>query len=262
MADPQHVPGTFSWFECGSSDAAASKSFYTRLFGWTAEDKPMAGDMGGHYTMFKLGGEDVAGLYELAGPMAGAPPCWATYVTVANVDETVSQAESLGGKAGAPAMDVPGVGRIAFVQDPTGAMIALFQPGEHRGAGTQGKMPGAFCWSELSTGDTATAGKFYSQLFDWSMKTDASATPYTEFQIGGKSVAGMMELTPRHGDIPPNWLPYVTVADCEASAARVTELGGKVVVPPTEVPEVGTFAVFCDPGGAALAIIQFADGPS
>ena len=71
-----------------------------------------------------------------------------------------------------------------------------------------------------------------------------------------------MALTPKHGDIPPNWLPYVTVADCEASAARVTELGGKVIVPPTDVPEVGKFAVFCDPGGAALAIIQFAEGAS
>jgi len=262
MADPQHAPGTFSWFECGSRNASASKSFYTQLFDWTAEDKPMPGDMGGHYTMFRLGGEDVAGLYELVGPMAEIPPHWATYVTVANVEEAVSKAESLGGKVGAPAMDVPGVGRIAFLQDPTGAMIALFQPGEHRGSGKQGKTPGAFCWSELSTKDTAAAGEFYSKLFDWTMKTDSSSTPYTEFQLGGKPIAGMMAPTPRHGDIPPNWLPYVTVAKCEASAAKVTELGGKVVVPPADVPEVGTFAVFSDPGGAALAIIQFAEGAS
>jgi predicted enzyme related to lactoylglutathione lyase len=94
------------------------------------------------------------------------------------------------------------------------------------------------------------------------MKTDSSATPYTEFSIGGRPIAGMMALTPRHGDTPPNWLPYVTVADCDASAAKVTKLDGKVIVPPTEVPEVGTFAVFCDPGGAALAIIQFAEGAS
>ena len=93
MADPQHAPGTFSWFECGSRNASASKSFYTQLFDWTAEDKPMPGDMGGHYTMFRLGGEDVAGLYELVGPMAEIPPHWATYVTVANVDETVSKAD-------------------------------------------------------------------------------------------------------------------------------------------------------------------------
>ena len=159
-------------------------------------------------------------------------------------------------------MDVPGVGRIAFLQDPTGAMIALFQPGEHRGSGKQGKTPGAFCWSELATNDTAAAGEFYAKLFDWSMKSDSSETPYTEFSIGGRPIAGMLALTPRHRDIPPNWLPYVTVADCEASAARVTELGGKVIVPPTDVPEVGKFAVFFDPGSAGLAVIQFAKGAS
>ncbi|MDX1388121.1 MAG: VOC family protein, partial [Acidobacteriota bacterium] len=207
-------------------------------------------------------GKDVAGLYQLAGPMAEIPPYWATYVNVADVDATVEKAQSLGGSVGAPPMDVPDVGRIAFLQDPTGAMIALFKPGEHPGSGMQGKIPGAFCWSELSTNDTAAAGEFYGKLFDWTMKTDASATPYTEFQLGGVSIAGMMALTPQHGDIPPNWLPYVTVTDCEASAAKVTELGGKVVVPPTDVPEVGKFAVFCDPGGAALAIIQFAEGAS
>jgi len=210
--------------------------------------------------MFRLGGEDIAGLYELTGPMADVPPHWATYVRVASVDETVSKAESLGGKVGAPAMDIPGVGRIAFLQDPTGATIALFQPGEHKGSGKQGKTPGAFCWSELATNDTAAAGEFYGKLFDWIMKTDAGTPPYTEFQIGGRSIAGMMALTPKHGDAPPHWLPYVTVADSEASATKVTELGGKVIVPPTDVPEVGKFVVFFDPGGAALAVIQFAEG--
>ena len=260
MSDAGHAPGTFSWFECGSRDAAAARTFYTRLFGWTAEDRPLPGDIEGHYTMLRLDGEDVAGLYQLAGPTAELPPHWATYVTVSSVDDTLSEAESLGGKAAAPPMDVPGVGRIAFLEDPTGAMIALFQPGEHRGSGRQGRVPGAFCWSELATNDVAKAGDFYSKLFDWTTKTDAGDPPYTEFRLAGTSVAGMLALTPRHGDAPPHWLPYVTVANCETTAAKVSELGGNVIVPPTEVPEVGTFSVFFDPGGAGLAVIQFAEG--
>ncbi len=260
MTDPQPVPGTFAWFECGSRDAAASKGFYTKLFGWTAEDHPMPGDMGGRYTMLKLEGEDVAGLYQLAGPMAGVPPHWATYVRVASVDETVSKTESLGGKVAAPAMDVPGVGRIAFLQDPTGATIGVFRPGEHKGLGRQGRTPGAFCWSELATHDTAAAGEFYGKLFDWTPKTDAGTPPYTEFRIGGRPIAGMMPLTPKHGGAPPHWLPYVAVADCGGIATAVTDLGGTLVVPPTDIPGVGTFAVFFDPGGAGLAVIQFAEG--
>lgn len=262
MPDAEHAPGTFSWFECGSRDAAAAKEFYTRLFGWSAEDRPLPGDMEGQYTMLRLDGEDVAGLYELAGPMAEVPPHWATYVTVSSVDETAARAESLGGKVAAPPMDVPGVGRIAFLEDPTGAMIALFQPGEHRGSAKQGRTPGAFCWSELATNDVARAGEFYRQLFDWTSKSDDGDPPYTEFLRDGTAIAGMLALTPQHGDAPPHWLPYVAVADCEATAAKASELGGQVIVLPTEVPEVGTFAVFFDPGGAGLAVIEFAEGSS
>lgn len=262
MSDAKHVPGTFSWFECGSRDAAAAKTFYTRLFGWTAEDRPLPGDMPGNYTMLRLDGEDVAGLYQLAGPTAELPPHWATYVTVSSVDDTLSKAESLGGQVAAPAIYVPGVGRIAFLEDPTGAAIALFQPGEHRGSGKQGKIPGAFCWSELATSDVTKAGEFYTRLFDWTMTTDAGDPPYSEFLLDGTPVAGMLALTPQHGDAPPRWLPYVTVANCETTAAKVSELGGNVIVPPTEVPEVGTFSVFFDPGGAGLAVIQFAEGSS
>ena len=262
MPTTPHSPGTFCWFECGSRDAAAAKAFYTGLFGWTAEDRPMPGDMEGHYTMLRLDGKDVGGLYQLAGPMAEVPPHWATYVTVASVDDSAGRATSLGGTIAAPPMDVPGVGRIAFIQDPTGAMIGLFQLGEHPGSGVHGKVPGAFCWSELATDDVARADDFYRGLLGWTSKTDAGEPPYTEFLLGGAPVAGMMALTPQHGDAPPHWLPYVTVADCAAIAARVGELGGTVIVPPTEVPGVGSFTVFFDPGGAGLAVIEFPDGAS
>lgn len=260
MSDARHAPGTFSWFECGSRDAAAAKAFYTRLFGWTAEDQPMPGDMEGHYTMLRLEGEDVAGLYQLAGPMAELPAHWATYVAVSSVDETLGRVEALGGEVAAPPIDVPGVGRIGVLADPTGATIALFQAGEHPGSGRHGRIPGAFCWSELATDDVAEAGGFYSELFGWTMKTDTGDPPYTEFLLDGTPVAGMMALTPHHGDAPPHWLPYVTVADCGRTAAKVSELGGSVIVPPTEVPGVGTFSVFFDPGGAGLAVIEFAEG--
>ena len=258
MSKPNHPPGSFCWFECGSTDAAAAKSFYTQLFGWNAADVPMPGDCPGHYTLFKVGADDMAGLYQLSGPQfEGVPSNWTTYVRVDSADETADRAVSLGGKINAPPMDVPGVGRITFLQDPTGAHIGLFQPGEHPGSAQPGSVHGAMGWSELATRDTEKAKAFYTELFNWGAKVDDKGPmQYTEFQLGGKSIGGMMAMTEQHGDAPPHWLPYVLVDDCNESAAKVTQLGGNILVPPTDVPNVGRFAVFTDPAGACLAIIK------
>lgn len=256
METIQNRPGTFCWFECGTTDAASAKRFYTGLFGWSAVDVPMPEDMG-VYTLFRIDERDVAGLYELKGPQfENVPPHWMTYVRVEDVDESAAKAESLGGKIEAPPIDVPGVGRIAVIADPTGAHISLFKPGEHPGAPASSQ-PGHFGWSELATNDTAAAQEFYGRLFGWGAKVDDNtAIPYTEFQLEGVSLAGMMALTAQQGDAPPHWLPYVVVADCDAVAAKAAELGGTQIVPPTHIPDVGPFSVFADPAGAVLAVVQ------
>ena len=251
MAGAKHAPGTFCWFECGSRDAAKAKAFYTQLFGWEAMDMPMPGT-GGMYTTLKAGDDVIAGLYGLEGPMfEGVPSHWATYVAVEDVDETLKRAVAQGGKAMMGPMDVPGVGRMAFLQDPTGAAIAVakFEPN----VGTSDKGP--FGWSELATRDTARAKVFYTELFNWSAKPDPK-NEYTEFQVGGRSIAGMMAMTPQHGDAPPHWLPYVMVDDCDRIAAKAAELGGRLYVPPMTIENVGRFTVFADPSGAALAAIK------
>jgi predicted enzyme related to lactoylglutathione lyase len=218
----------------------------------------MPGDGGGHYTLMKIGEDDVAGLYPLQGPQfEGVPSHWATYVAVEDADASNTRALALGAAQVLPPMDVPGVGRIAMVTDPTGANIALFQAGEHCGAPQQGPKPGTFGWSELATRDTKAAGVFYSELFGWKQKAGSGGpVEYTEFQVGGQSIGGMMAMTEQHGDAPPHWLPYVMVEDCNASAAKAGELGAQTFVPPMDIPNVGRFAVFADPTGAALAIIQ------
>jgi predicted enzyme related to lactoylglutathione lyase len=258
MATPNHSPGSFCWFECGTPDPEAAKKFYTGLFGWNAVDVPMPAGMEGNYTLLKIGDDDIAGMYRMAGPQfEGVPPHWMTYVSVEDVDDTANRAKSLGGQVNHGPMDVPGVGRVAFLQDPTGAGIALFKAGEHCGAAQLGPVPGSFGWSELATNDTKAARAFYTELFRWGVKEAENAPmPYTEFQLGGQSIGGMMALTPQHGDAPPNWLPYVMVEDCAVSAGKVAELGGQIIVPATHIPNVGDFAVFADPTGAVLAIIQ------
>jgi predicted enzyme related to lactoylglutathione lyase len=250
MAESKQAAGTFSWFECGSTDAAKSKSFYTQLFGWNAADVPMG--PGGTYTLFKSGDRDIAGLYQLSGPQfQGVPSHWMTYVAVDDVDGAARRAGTLGGKVMAEPMDIPGVGRMAVLKDPTDAVIAVSRFDQHPGTSPEGP----FGWSELATRDTSRAQAFYTELFGWTAKPDPK-NQYTEFQNGGRSIAGMMEMKPEHGGAPPHWMPYVMVQDCDQTAREVTELGGTMYVPPMDIENVGRFAVFADPAGATLAVIQ------
>jgi predicted enzyme related to lactoylglutathione lyase len=250
-----YAPGTFCWVELSTHDSQDAKRFYTSLFGWTSEDSPIGPDQ--YYTMVRLRGKDAGALYEMASKeqSAGVPPHWRSYVSVANVDESAAKAGELGAKVLAAPFDVMDVGRMAVVQDPTGATFALWQAGRHRGANVVNE-PGAFCWNELATPDDRAAGSFYSGLFGWgTMVQDMGPMQYTTFTNEGRPAAGMYKPSPEQGDMPPSWTAYFAVADCDASAERVQELGGAVVAPPADIPGVGRFAIVADPQGAVFGII-------
>lgn len=251
--------GTFSWIDLGTTDAAAAKKFYGALFGWTFDDQPAGPGM--TYTMCKLGGRDAAALYTMDKTMQGMPPHWASYITVDDVDARTKKAAQGGGKVLKEAFDVMDVGRMSVIQDPTGAIVNFWQPKKHPGAGVVNE-PGALTWNELFTNNVDAAGKFYVQTIGW--KTEAvdmgPMGTYTLFQRGGEdkegNAAGMMKLSPDMAGVPPHWLAYFAVADCDASAKQVAELGGKVVVPPTDIPNIGRFAIAQDPQGATFALFK------
>jgi len=116
--DAYKTHGAFSWSELMTSDPAAATEFYGGLFGWTSKDV----DMGtGPYRVVNVGETAVGGVMGMPPGAPPMPPHWGVYITVDNVDETLAKAVSLGGKVSVPAMDVPGVGRMAGLQDPQGA---------------------------------------------------------------------------------------------------------------------------------------------
>ena len=80
--------------------------------------------------------------------------------------------------------------------------------------------------------------------------------PYTEWQLDGRSIGGLMQMTAEWGEAPSHWMLYFAVTDAAASAAKVIDLGGTVCVPVTDIPGVGLFAVVNDPQGAVFSIIQ------
>ncbi len=120
------------------------------------------------------------------------------------------------------------------------------------------KQHGAFSWNELMTTDVAGAKAFYGELFGWVLRDEQTPEMvYTMAKVGDKDVAGMMAIPPEAEGMPPTWGAYVTVDDVDQQIKRVESLGGSVVMPPRDIPDVGRFAVISDPQGAMLTMITY-----
>lgn len=250
-----YAPGTFCWIDLGATDGEGAKKFYTELFGWSFTDNPVGPGM--VYTILKLGDKDVGALYQTSPEMTaqGIPPHWLSYVSVTSADETAKTAKTLGGTLMKEPFDVFDVGRMAVVRDPTGAVFALWQPRKHQGAGIC-NVPNSFCWNELNTPDTAQAGEFYTKLFGWTKNTQQfGPMEYTSFINGERPAGGMYTPPPEMGNIPPHWLVYFAVDDCDAKVEKAGSLGGGTLAPAMDI-SVGRFAIIRDPQGAAFAIIK------
>lgn len=249
----EHAPGSFCWIELATTDGPGAKKFYGDLFGWEANDNPIGPGM--VYTMLKLNGKDAGALYQKGDEMKQVPTHWASYISVTSADETAAKAKALGATVVQEPFDVMEHGRMAVIADPTGAHFCIWQPMQHKGVGVKGET-GSLCWNELLTNDTEKAKDFYTKLFGWTAKTDGGETPYTEWINGDDHIGGMMQILPHMGPMPPNWGIYIAVDDCDATAAKATSTGGRQYVPPTDIPNVGRFAVLADPQGAVFNIIK------
>ena len=249
----KYPQGTFSWADTSSTDSAASKRFYMGLFGWGNFDIPVGEGM--TYTMFQLDGQNVAALSE-ATPEAieqNIPSHWSCYVTVDDVDAILPVATANGAQIIYGPMDVFDSGRMAFIMDPTGAALGLWQARNHIGAGIVNTV-GAMCWNELLTKDAAAAQAFYGALFGWEFCEDENG--YIRILNNGRNNGAMMQISPMMGEMPSMWQPYFTVADIDESISKAAELGGKIIIPKTEAPGAGHFAYLQDAAGAYLYIIQ------
>lgn len=257
MEVTSYTPGTPNWVDLGTTDIDAAAAFYGELFGWETAD--MGPDAGG-YRMCSLNGKNVAGL----GPAQrdDVPPFWTMYVSIENVEETTEKVLAAGGQIIAPVMDVFDAGRMAVFLDNVGAPFSVWQPKEHIGSQLVNE-PGSLTWEELLTRDLAAAKAFYPAVFDWELvETPMDDTSYTIVNLPAKPgddkmVGGMMEMPEEiPAEVPPMWSIYFNVADADATAAKVRELGGEVVREPADIMP-GRFAVLKDPQGAMFQILQF-----
>lgn len=253
-----HRPGSFCWIELATTDQNAAKKFYGSLFGWNVNDMPMG--PGEFYTIFRLEGRDAAAACTLRKDQLerGVPPHWVIYIAVESADAAANRAGQLGGKVFAPAFDVFEAGRMAVLQDPTGATFCAWQAKSNKGTGIAG-VDGTLCWADLSTPDPARAGKFYSDLFGWKIVEDTDDDPpsgYTHIQNGEDFIGGIPPTKHRKPNTPPHWLPYFFVSNCDAAAGKARQLGARFYMEPMTMEGVGRWAVVADPQGATFAIFQ------
>ncbi len=246
--------GRFVWFEYASKDAQKAQAFYGELFGWKTKEMKVEGAPG-PYTMIAIGDDTIGGYWP---PAPGAPEgaYWVSHLGVEDATASVAKVKALGGTVKMEPMKVGDAGTFAVVADPTGAVFSLWAPTKAEGSGDFKGKPGAWVWNELYTPDPDKAVAFYAGLAGFTEeKMDMGPMgTYHVLNFDGKGRAGVMK-SPMP-DVPPSWLPYVQVDDADQIAARAQKLGGSVVVPPADIPEVGRFAVLKDNQGAAIGILK------
>jgi predicted enzyme related to lactoylglutathione lyase len=263
-ANAHGTTNSFWWIDLQSTDVQASLEFYGSVLGWEHES---AGDGDAVvYEYADIDGVIVAGFGEMPvqATSTGRPPAWTSYVTVDDVDATCAAAERGGGTVVMPPMDVMQYGRMAVVSDPTGATFGLWQPGSHAGAEAVNQ-PSTLSWVELYSHDPAASITFYEALFGWGFdRQDARTfadTDYWMITLDGRPIAGLMEKAEIMLKAPDMWLPYIGVADLDATKAEVEAAGGMVQWGPMQTGPGRSIGVR-DPQGAVTILMQMDEWPT
>ncbi len=187
----------------------------------------------------------------------GVPPHWTVYLASDDVDATAGKIRDAGGQVMMDPFDVFDSGRMTIAVDPTGAAFGVWQAGTHIGAQLR-REPGTMNWAECQTKDPAAARAFYEQVFGYEVEEAqmGGPDPYILLKLGGEPAAGLIKIGADWGDVPSNWSVVFEVDDTDAAVAKVQELGGRMLMEPMDLPEVGRFAVVADPWGAVFQVIK------
>jgi predicted enzyme related to lactoylglutathione lyase len=262
--------GVPCWVDTWQDDAEAAARFYAAVFGWEIEETTSPGAER-RYFMCRLRGRDVAAIGSPIPEAAPPTPVWTTYVAVESAGETAAQAREAGGMVIAGPVESMDGGRLAFIADPSGAVLAAWEQGGHRGVQLVNE-PSAWAMSALHTREPDACKAFYGALFGWETESFATGAGDAEIAlfrlpgfVGGEPtqpvprdvVAVMIEMD-SHGmpaELPPHWGVDFWIADADAATAKAVELGGTVHVPPTDRPPFRT-AALGDPAGAAFTVSQ------
>jgi hypothetical protein len=270
-----YIPGVPCWVDASEPDPDAAVDFYRGLFGWELEDVMPPGSEA-KYFIGRLNGRNAAAVGSIPESLPQTAT-WNTYVWVDSADETAAKVRNAGGDAVMEPFDVMDSGRMAVFTDPEGAAFGVWEAKEHKGAGVVNEH-GSLNFNGFNTRDVEGAKKFYGSVFGW-RTLDVGAEMWTlpgygdylekdnpdirkrTAEMGGPEgfvdvVASINPIPDDQPDTPPHWSVTFAVDDADATAAKATDLGGKVIVPPFDAPWVRT-TVLADPQGATFIASKF-----
>ena len=251
--DPTHLrlEGKFVWFDLFTSDLQAARQFYEALFGWSfLETHPGDNQV---LTITREGVPIANAVSADRAKIKDQPSRWLSYLSVADVDQTVLRIEKNHGSVYMPPKNLPDRGRVAVVKDPEGAVFAVVTTSE-------GDPPDPaydlndFLGSELWARHLETAIQFYQALvaYEIEMVDIGNEKDYHLLVRDDQPRAGVVQIP--WDDVKPNWVPYVAVEDVAVVAARVESLGGRLLIAPNPEIREGNAAIIADPSGAVFAI--------
>ncbi len=238
----------FDWHELQTRDCARALRFYEAFCGWTTADATAGSPRERHLCAL----DRVAlGAITISQAPPHVPAFWLPFLAVADLDDTVARARTLGARLLREPAPAPGAGQLAVAIDPQGALFGM------RAAGTTAPpdaWPGAFCWDELLTDDAESAAAFYAALTGCSIEA-VDLGPMGTYRMlvsDGRRLAGVMKHPEK---VHPHWLPYVAVSGVDVQTSRAVELGASLYFPPRDVPGAGRTSGIDDPTGAGVCLI-------
>ena len=272
-----YIPGVPCWVDTSQPDPERGAAFYSDLFGWEVEDVMPPGSPA-QYFIGRIRGLDAGAIGSIP---EGAPPMamWNTYIWVDSADDTAAKVAEAGGKTLMEPMDVMDSGRLAVFADPEGAALCVWQANQHKGARVVNEH-GALNFNSLNTRDAGRAKAFYGAVFGWNVLdlpggvqmwtlpgygdhlAESNPDQREQMAEGGAPegfidvVAAIVAIPADQPDVPAHWSVTFAVDDADAAAARATELGGSVIVPPFDAPWV-RMTVLADPAGATFIASKF-----
>lgn len=247
MSARQLEPGEFCWVDVAVSDPITTHKFFSELFGWGRRVRPT--EEAQAYSIMTLNGHHVAGICEVE---EAGPSQWMCYLLVDDLGRWTEQAKRLGATILKDRVVIETFGHMAVVEDPTGAVFALWE--SLRGEDDEPQGPGSVCWHELVTSDLDRATEFYQKLAGWTYRdTRFGDLAYRQFLQSGRKVCGMMGAQEGRGSA---WTVHFEVEDCPQSTTLALTLGAKELRSPYDLENVGQVAYLADPCGGTFGLVR------
>jgi hypothetical protein len=254
----EHHPGKMVWADLVTPDLAAAEKFYGTLFGWTFQGMHLGSS---DYAVAMLDGRPIAGLLQKAVPSGThQQSAWLTFLAASDVDGVKRSALAHGAKVLANDRSYPMRGQQCILSDPEGAVFALL-------ASSSGDPPdylpavGEWIWSSLHAKDAGAEAAFYQQLFNYDVFEAPSDDGQVHLILSSDNYARVSanDLAQGSARRHPHWLNFVRVQSAADTAAKVSALGGRVLVEPRADRHGGMLAVVADPSGAPFGLMEWSD---